>query len=47
MATGGGSVRYLEGGIYKERKLSHDDYIDKVHKAEYVSLQVEFSERLT
>ena len=27
--------------------MSHDDYIDKVHKADYVSLQVEFADSLT
>jgi hypothetical protein len=27
--------------------LSHDDYIDKVHKADYVNLQVKFTDDLT
>lgn len=27
--------------------LTHDDYIDKVYKADYVNLQMEFTESLT
>ena len=37
-------VRMLE---VEHQELSHEDYIDKVHKAEYVNLQVEFVETLT
>lgn len=37
-------VRMLEA---EHLVLTHDDYIDKVHKADYVNLQVEFVDSLT
>ena len=39
-------VRIIDSN-YNSKTLTHDDYIDKVHKAEYVNLQVEFTESLT
>jgi len=40
-------VRILDSHFTPGLELTHDDYIDKVHKAEYVNLQIEFIDCLT